>query len=44
MAVSDKYKQVIIIRQDLNMGVGKKVAQGCNPACHCGRRSPEKDS
>ncbi len=32
MAVSDKYKQVIIIRQDLNMGVGKKVAQGCHAA------------
>lgn len=32
MAVSDKYKQVIVIRQDLEMGVGKKVAQGAH-AC-----------
>jgi PTH2 family peptidyl-tRNA hydrolase len=30
--VSDKYKQVIIIRQDIGMGVGKKVAQGCHAA------------
>ena len=28
--VNHKYKQAIIIRQDLKMKVGKKVAQGCH--------------
>ena len=27
-----EYKQVIILRQDLNMSTGKKVAQGCHAA------------
>jgi len=30
MSLKIKYKQVIIIRTDLKMSVGKKVAQGCH--------------
>jgi len=30
MSLKNKYKQVIILRTDLKMSVGKKVAQGCH--------------
>jgi peptidyl-tRNA hydrolase, PTH2 family len=43
--VADDVKQVIIIRQDLEMGVGKKVAQGCHAAViaveEAKKRAPE---
>jgi PTH2 family peptidyl-tRNA hydrolase len=32
MIVNRDYKQVIILRQDINMSVGKKVAQACHAA------------
>lgn len=45
IVVSDEVKQVIIIRQDLDMGTGKKVAQGCHAAViaveEAKKRSPE---
>ena len=30
MIIMDEYKQVILIRQDLKMGTGKKCAQSCH--------------
>lgn len=43
MNLSDKYKQVIVIRTDIGMKTGKKCAQACHASLSAAEESRKRD-